>query len=300
MNESQPPIVSYIVITMNRPHDLAICLESLRRQSFPSSEIIVVDNCSTDDTLEILARDFSDVRVVALKENRGVSGGRNAGVEIARGEICIFIDDDAWFAEPAAAAKTVAYFDADQSLACVAYTIHDSKSGVEEMKSIPRRDKKRISEDYETTYFCGAGFALRRRPFVDVGMFWDPLVYGSQEIDVSYRFLESGWKLIHSASIVVKHKSSPLARPSGQWVYFNARDRPWVALRNLPWSAVVTTTVLWWLNAFLVAWRGGELNRFAAGVRDSVRGVRMALKERKRIQKKTVLRLQRLSGRYWF
>jgi GT2 family glycosyltransferase len=285
---------------MNRPHDLAICLDSLRRQSFHPAEIIVVDNCSTDDTLEILARDFSDVRVVALKENRGVSGGRNAGTEVARGDICIFIDDDAWFDDPTAAEKTVAYFNDDPKLVCVAFTIHDSKSGVEEMKSIPRRDKKRICADYETTYFCGAGFALRRQPFVEVGMFWEPLVYGSQEIDVSYRFLESEWKLIHSASIVVKHKSSPLARPSGQWVYFNTRDRPWVALRHLPWSAVLTTTVLWWLNTFWVAWRGRELNRFGAGVRDSLRGFRMALKDRKVIRRKSASRLQQLSGRYWY
>lgn len=300
MDVSHPPIVSYIVITMNRPHDLAICLDSLRRQTFPSAEIIVVDNCSTDDTLEILARDFAEVRVAALKENRGVSGGRNAGVEVARGEICIFIDDDAWFVDSTAAEKTVDYFNADPNLVCVGFTIHDSNTGVEEMKSIPRRDKKHISADYETTYFCGAGFALRRQPFVDVGMFWDPLVYGSQEIDVSYRFLESGWRLIHSGSIVVKHKSSPLARPSGQWVYFNARDRPWVALRNLPWSAVVSTTVLWWSNAFLMAWRGGELNRFWSGVRDSVLGFRRAIKNRKPIQKATAVQLRRLSGRYWY
>jgi len=297
---SVPPRVSYIVITMNRPHDLAVCLESLRRQTFPSFEIIVVDNCSTDDTLEILARDFADVRVVALKENRGVSGGRNAGVEQSRGDICIFIDDDAWFPDPQAGEKTVAYFDRDPSLVCVAYTIHASMTGIEEMKSIPRRDKKRISEDYETTYFCGAGFALRRQPFVDVGMFWEPLVYGSQEIDVSYRFLEKDLRLVHSASIVVKHKSSPIARPSGQWVYFNTRDRPWVAFRNLPWGAVLTTTLLWWLNTFWVACKGRQLDRFWSGLRDSVAGFRIVLKDRKPIKKKTIQSLHQLSGRYWY
>lgn len=294
------PTVSYIVITMNRPHDLAVCLDSLRKQNFESAETIVVDNNSSDDTVAILHRDYPEVRVLALKENRGVSGGRNAGVQYARGEICIFIDDDAWFVDPDAGRHTVDYFEADPKLVCVGYTIHDSRSGIEESKSIPRRDKRRLTEDYDTTYFCGAGFALRRQPFLDVGMFWEPLVYGSQEIDISYRFLNQGWRLIHTASITVVHKSSPLARPSGQWVYFNTRDRPWVAIRNLPWPAIMTTTVLWWLNTFLVALRGGQISRYFAGIRDSVAGFGTAWQGRQRILPSTVETLSRLSGRFWY
>ena len=297
---AENPTVSYIVITMNRPHDLAVCLESLRKQTFESAETIVVDNNSTDDTLAILERDFPEVRVLALKENRGVSGGRNAGVQFARGEICIFIDDDAWFVHPDAARQTVDYFNAVPKLVCVGYTIHDSRTGVEEAKSIPRRDKLRLTEDYEATYFCGAGFALRRQPFIDVGMFWEPLVYGSQEIDVSYRFLDQGWRLIHTASITVIHKSSPIARPSGQWVYFNTRDRPWVAVRNLPWLAVLTTTILWWLNTFLVALRGGQLGRYFDGIRDCLAGFGIAWRGRKCILSSSAEILARLSGRFWY
>lgn len=295
-----PPRVSFVVITMNRPGDLAECLRSVQAQQAVTAEIIVVDNCSTDDTLVVLARDFPEVRVVALPENRGVSGGRNAGVQVAQGDVCIFIDDDARFPSEQAAERTLAYFDREPDLACVAFTIRESATGIEEMKSIPRRDKRRIDSDYEATYFCGAGFAVRRVPYVDLGMFWEPLVYGSQEIDLAYRFLDADWRIIHSACIEVIHKSSPTARPSGQWVYFNTRDRPWVAVRNLPWRAVASTTLLWWSNTALVALRTGHVRRWGQGIWDCLVGLGPVVKSRRLIRRKTIRELARLSGRYWY
>jgi GT2 family glycosyltransferase len=297
---SADPEVSYVVITFNRPVDLAVCLRSLQEQTFREKEIIVVDNASTDDTRAMLARDFPDVRVVALPENRGVSGGRNAGTVSARGEICIYIDDDAWLVDPEATSTIVGYFRDDSRLACLALTIVSSHTGEEEMKSIPRRDKARLLHDYPTTYFCGCGHAFRRRAFLEAGMYWDPLVYGSQEIDLGYRLLERGDLLLHTSRVSVIHKSTPTARPSGQWVYFNTRDRPWVAARHLPWLAVASTTLLWWGHAGWVAFRTNQLGRFFLGIRDSLLGLGKAIRGRKRLSANTIRQLHKLSGRLWY
>lgn len=292
--------VSFVVVTHNRRDELAECLRSCRRQTCPDKEILVVDNASTDDTLEMLARDFPDVRVVPLKENRGVSGGRNAGVEAALGDVCIHVDDDAVFVGDQVGERAAAYFEADDRLACVGFTIRDAASGVEERKSIPRRDKRSLLHDYEAAYFCGAGFAVRRRPFLDLGMFWPPLVYGSQELDLSYRWLDAGWRILHSAEIEILHKSTPTARPAGQWVFFNARDRVWVAVRNLPWRCVASTAALWWAHTFLVAVRRGEIGSFASGVGRCLEGIMSAWRFRKVVSSSTAARLRELSGRFWY
>ncbi|RLC66699.1 MAG: glycosyltransferase family 2 protein, partial [Chloroflexi bacterium] len=102
------PLVSVIVPNWNGAHHLPTCLGSLRRQTYPYFEVIVVDNGSTDDSRDLLARDFPEVRVVALATNRGYAGGVNAGFRVARGEILAVLNNDAeadpaWLTEMVAA-----------------------------------------------------------------------------------------------------------------------------------------------------------------------------------------------------
>jgi GT2 family glycosyltransferase len=294
------PAASIVVITHDRSDDLANCLESVQRQTGAEIEIIIVDNASTDNTLTMLSDEFPQVRVYPSKVNLGVSEGRNVGIEMATSDVCICIDDDAAFEADDAVRRVVDYFEADSRLVSVAMTILSSSTGEEEHKGIPRLDKKVLDRDYECTYFCGAGFAVRRSKFLEVGKFWSPLVYGSQELDLSYRFLDRGWRLIHSAGIRVIHKSSPLARPGGQWIYFNTRDRSWVAIRHLPWPAVLTTTLLWWCQTFGVSLRTGRLGAFFRGLWASLGGIGEAYRTRRVISRRAIEQLTTKSGRYWY
>ncbi|MFO0947781.1 MAG: glycosyltransferase [Planctomycetota bacterium] len=291
------PLVSYIVITMNRRDEIGACLDNLVAQDYPRQEWIVVDNGSSDGTGELVRQRYPRMKLVALAENQGVSGGRNRGAEVATGDILVFIDDDALFVDPRASVRAVDYFRENESLACVGFKILDARTGLEESKSIPRADKQSLEHDYETTYFCGAGFALRARMFREAGMFWEPLKYGGQELDLSYRFLDLGYTILHSASIEVLHHSTPTARPEGQWVYFNARDRSWVAVRNLPWIYVATTSIAWWANTALVAVRERKIRHFLKGIGDGLRGLPRAYRGRRCISRSTRRTLKSLSGR---
>jgi GT2 family glycosyltransferase len=85
-----PALVSLIVTTRNSAGPLRACLESAHRQDYPAIEIIVVDNGSTDGTLEI-ARELADVVVKAGPER---SAQRNAGIRIARGRWVAILDSD--------------------------------------------------------------------------------------------------------------------------------------------------------------------------------------------------------------
>ena len=88
------PLVSVIIPTFNRAYCLAETIHSVLTQS--GFELIVVDDGSTDDTQKVL-KNFSDIRVIHLRENRGVSYARNRGIEEARGSLICFLDsDDLW------------------------------------------------------------------------------------------------------------------------------------------------------------------------------------------------------------
>src|SRR6266542_4109639 len=71
-------LISVVIPTWNGARHLPVCFEALRRQTLPPYEIILVDNASTDDTRVLVARDYPEVRLLALPENRRFGGARNA------------------------------------------------------------------------------------------------------------------------------------------------------------------------------------------------------------------------------
>jgi GT2 family glycosyltransferase len=294
------PEVSVIILTMNRKHCLCSCLESVYQQRFQDMEVIVVDSGSTDGTGDLVRREFPDVRYFRLKENAGAPGGRNHGIRIARGKICVFIDDDAVFAESGALERAAVCFRSDDRLGLVAFRILSPHDGLEEYKSIPRADKKRIDEDYECSYFCGAGFACRRRVFDEVGMFWEPLFYLGEELDLSYRLLEAGYRIRRASAISVVHYETMQARVPGRWIYFAARNRFFVVLRSLPWRYVASHALLWWGHLLVMALRNRRPVFFLEGLRDAVLGIPEVLKIRSCVSGETLGKLRRLSGRMWY
>ena len=94
--EATAPLVSVIMPTYNRASLIGAAIDSVRRQSITAWELIVVDDGSTDDTVELLARlqrDDSRIRVV-MQANEGVSAARNNGIEHAAGHFVAFLDSD--------------------------------------------------------------------------------------------------------------------------------------------------------------------------------------------------------------
>ena len=89
-------MISVIVPVYNRKETLERCVQSLRGQTYPDLEIILVDDGSTDGSgalCNALAREDVRIRVIH-KENGGVSSARNAGIEMAKGEYLMFTDSD--------------------------------------------------------------------------------------------------------------------------------------------------------------------------------------------------------------
>ena len=91
------PEITVVLTTHNRRVWLERCLDSVCRQEGVSFELVVVDDASSDDTMEWL-RTVGDphVTVIHLPQNSGVSGARNQGLAVARGQFVMFLDDDDW------------------------------------------------------------------------------------------------------------------------------------------------------------------------------------------------------------
>jgi len=91
------PLVSVIIPTYNRAHFLPDAIESVLAQTYKNWELIVVDDGSTDNTREVVAR-FGGQVCYLYQENKGCGAARNTGIEYARGEYIALLDsDDVWY-----------------------------------------------------------------------------------------------------------------------------------------------------------------------------------------------------------
>jgi GT2 family glycosyltransferase len=77
------PLVMTVILNTNRRADTLACLESLAHSNYPNHRAIVLDNASTDGSVEAIRAAFPDVTVIALQENRGYAGNNNVGVRVA-------------------------------------------------------------------------------------------------------------------------------------------------------------------------------------------------------------------------
>ncbi len=106
-----PPLISVIILNWNGRAYLENCLAALQSQTYPAFEIIVVDNGSTDGSVDWLGGHHPGVRVIANPENRGFAAGNNQGAQAARGDYLALLNNDtqvapAWLAELARVLET--------------------------------------------------------------------------------------------------------------------------------------------------------------------------------------------------
>lgn len=89
------PRYSIVISVYNRPKQIKRCIDSCLRQTYTDFEVVVVDDCSTDDTVNVIKAFRDDrLRLVVHEVNRGMSWARRTGHEIARGQWVVRIDSD--------------------------------------------------------------------------------------------------------------------------------------------------------------------------------------------------------------
>lgn len=96
MNCQNNPLVSVVVPVYNVEQYLDECLNSIRQQTYENLEIIVVEDCSTDQSLEVLSKHLNDQRIKLIRheKNSGLSAARNTGIDAAKGDYIMFVDSD--------------------------------------------------------------------------------------------------------------------------------------------------------------------------------------------------------------
>ncbi|NJP88862.1 glycosyltransferase family 2 protein [Nonomuraea sp. FMUSA5-5] len=198
------PLVSVIVPNYNYARTLGLCLEALERQTYRDIEVIVVDDRSTDDSVEIARR--HGARVVVTDTNIGAPAARNVGVEHARGEVLFFLDSDLALADDVVE-HAVRLLTADPGLGVVCGTydpeplIPDSR--VERYRSLQLHYWISGDEGDITTIYS-ALFAMRADVFREIGPL-NPALRHSENAEYGHRVTTRGYRIVLDNRIRGRH-----------------------------------------------------------------------------------------------
>lgn len=243
------PLVSYAILCCNRKEELRKAIKSILEQDYESIEIVVIDNASTDGTDQLFKTEFtaSNIYYERLVKNMGVSEGRNIALGKCHGEFLVIIDDDATLLDPQATTKIVNKFKSDSAIGALAFKIVDSQTGeIQKGYRISRNKKANLDHEFETWGFRGAGHAIRRVVFEEIGPYPDYYPWGHEEIDICLKILGAGYNIIYFPEIRVAHQRSKLGRlAETEFEAVALENRIKVAIRNLPWRCVLTTLFVW-------------------------------------------------------
>lgn len=293
----EPMLITVSILTYKRREALIQALDSVREQSYTPREVIVVDNGSGDDLESFLQERYPEVRLVALQENLA-GAGRNRGVEKARGEIVVTIDNDLYFDSPFELQKIVTAFHDRPQAACIAFKTLESGSGNLHVRDWchPRDYTMYADSEFETYFIPEGACAFRRADFLKIGGYYEPYWLGHEGWDLALRLLDNGGRIFYCPSIRIRHQMSGETRTNWRPYYFYTRNYIWVAARNYgALDAALFLPEKLAMMAFFAA-RTGHLSAYARGFRDGLKGLPKVWKTRKRVSASTRKHLNELTA----
>ncbi len=224
-------LVSVVIPNYNYGKALELCLRSIQAQTYPELEILLVDDCSTDNSREV-ARSLG-IRVLQTPVNSGVAAARNLGAAHANGSILMFIDSDVAI-RPDAIANAVALLDSDPRLGAVCGNydpeplIRDSL--IEEYRSLQQYYWLAADEGRITTLYT-AILAIRAEVFAQIGPFSASLRY-TEDADYGRR-LSRHHEILLSPAVRGRHDHDDSLRVLVRKVFHRSRLHvPFVGMRG--------------------------------------------------------------------
>ncbi|WP_022924451.1 glycosyltransferase family 2 protein [Serinicoccus marinus] len=245
------PSFGVVVLTQGRrPEELARGLKSLQRQQGVDLDVVVVGNAWNPTGLP------DEVKTLALPTNIGIPAGRNAGVPHVDGEFLFFLDDDAWLIDDDVLLRTAGYLREHPDVGLVQPLIEDPEvsDGAHPGRWIPRLGARQRHTEADVFSVVEMTVAMRRGAFEATGGWPGIFFYAHEGIELAWRVWAAGYRVRYVPSLRTGH---PVVDPRRHSDYFfkNARNRVWLARRNLPRPLAV---------AYVGSWTGIQLVRWAA------------------------------------
>ena len=305
------PKVTVVIVNWNGAHFLDRCLSALLAQTVTPHEIILVDNASTDDSLDIV-RSFPSVRLLAQNKNLGFARGNNLAIAAAdvESEWIALRNPDAyveprWLEALLSAAHDDPAFDVFGSKLVVAAdsAVLDGAGDVYHISGLVWRmghgaDVSSFSEQAcEVFSPCAAAALYRRSAWLEVGGFDEDFFCYVEDVDLGFRLRLAGRRCLYVPSSVAHHVGSGTTggQHSDFSVYHGHRNLVWVYVKNMPsvlfWAFLPLHLAMNLVTLFMLTLRGQGKVIFRAKL-DALKGIPRMWRKRTQIQSKRVISLR--------
>ena len=252
---NKKPFVSVIVVNYNGRVYLDECMSSLSVQTYPTIEIIFVDNGSSDSSCEYVEKNFPSVKIIANNENLGFAKGNNIGIKAAKGELIATLNNDTkvtsrWVEELVDAInsdanvgmcaskmlfmKNVEFI--DSTGICI------SRSGACWDRGMFERDNGQYESIDEVFGPCAGAAMYRKSMLEEIGLFDEDFYAYMEDVDLAFRGRLRGWKCLYVPEAVVFHVHGGTAGyVSDYTIYYGNRNIIWNCVKNYPTRLLITS-----------------------------------------------------------
>jgi GT2 family glycosyltransferase len=241
-------LASLIVLNWNGKEHLARCLPSLWALDCSNYEVVLVDNGSTDDSVEYVISEFPGIRVIENRRNLGYAGGMNVGIAQSEGDVVVLLNNDIvvrrdWLSE------LVGAMAADERIGIAGCKIlfADGKTlqhagglisyplALADHCGYRQPDTGAYDVLADVAYVTSAAMAIRRAVLAEVGDLDDgffPIYY--DDVDICYRARAAGWRVVYVPTAVLTHlESATMVRDSYRYFVSVHRSRLRFVLKHL-------------------------------------------------------------------
>ncbi|QPJ62648.1 MAG: glycosyltransferase family 2 protein [Candidatus Nitronauta litoralis] len=295
--------ITLIVTNWNGRDLLRECLPTLKRavENDPahSYEVMVIDDCGSDDSLSVLEKDFPWVRAEKTPRNLGFQGANNHAAKLADSPVIMLLNNDIKL-HPESLSHLAKHFDdRDNPVFAASGRIYDfdetsflygNRGGYFRHGHFHLYEKDAFDKS-QTLFACGGAMMVDRERYLELGGFdslYHPLYY--EEIDLSYRALKRGWEVVYDPESIAYHKvrgTITRQKKLKQIGRISARNNYLFVIKNIL-NDELTREFLWAIPLYLLRDLFSGRFRFWAAIFMALPRLPQALKSRKREKTETV------------
>lgn len=261
--------MTVVIVNFNQVNLLRQCLASLRAQTLPPAQVIVVDNGSSDGSSSMVNREYPEVELVQLAANHGFCGANNRGIAQASGDYIALLNNDAVAAPHWLAALTAA-MDASAGIGMVAAKILVAgRPGIIDKvghgiyfdgqnRGIGSGQPDRGQFDHLPIAWPDGCAALYRRQMLDeIGGFDEDFFAYADDAELGLRARSAGWQAVLApAAIVHHHRGVTLGKYSPTRIRLIERNRLWLAILHFPLWLLLLNPLFYALRLAAGLWFG--------------------------------------------
>jgi len=267
------PLIYVVILNTNRREDTLTCLESLAKSAYRNLQIMVLDNQSTDGSVEAIRTAFSDVHIINLSNNLGYAGNNNVGIEeaIAQGADWILVLNEDTILDPNCISELITVGESSPRMGIVGPMVYhyDEPTTIQSAGGMLGKywqsrhlaqnepDHGQFQEPHFVEWISGCAILVRKAVIEQVGMLDAKFFIYWEETEWCIRASRGGWQICHVPHAKIWHKGvNRDYQPKPSFIYYGTRNhlltlskhKAPLGVQLYNWMQILRTLVSWTLK----------------------------------------------------